>query len=157
MSPNPFRSALVVFCLIAIPARAQNRSLTADDYAHAEKFMGYNTGPLMLRAVSRVTWLSDDRLRYRITTENGNEFLLIDPIRGTREASTEEQPRVDPLSILSPDGKRAAFIRDYNLWVRDSATGKETQLTKDGVNDFGYATDNAGWTKSDQTLARHRT
>ena len=46
---------------------------------------------------------------------------------------------------LSPDGKRAAFIRDWNLWVRDIATGKETQLTHDGVKDFGYATDNAGW------------
>jgi dipeptidyl aminopeptidase/acylaminoacyl peptidase len=54
--------------------------------------------------------------------------------------------------ILSPDKKRAAFIRDYNLWVRDVATGKETQLTTDGVKDFGYATDNAGWTKSDRPI-----
>ncbi len=55
-------------------------------------------------------------------------------------------------AIASPDGKRAAFIRDYNLWVRDLATGKETQLTTDGVKDFGYATDNAGWTKSDRPV-----
>ena len=48
--------------------------------------------------------------------------------------------------MLSPDGKRAVFIRDWNLWVRDVATGQETQLTTDGVKDFGYATDNAGWT-----------
>ena len=27
------------------------------------------------------------------------------------------------------------------------ATGKETQLTTDGVKDFGYATDNAGWSQ----------
>jgi dipeptidyl aminopeptidase/acylaminoacyl peptidase len=53
---------------------------------------------------------------------------------------------------LSPDGKRAAFIRDFNLWVRDIATGKETQLTTDGVKDFGYATNNAGWTKSDNPV-----
>src|SRR5262245_37712531 len=153
MAPNVFRSAVVVLCLIfALPARSQNRTLSADDYAHAEKFMGYNTGPLLLRAVSRVTWLSDERVRYRITTENGNEFLLIDAIRGTREPTTEEQPRVDARSVLSPDGKRAAFIRNYNLWVRDIATGKETQFTKDGVKDFGYATDNAGWTKSDRPV-----
>ncbi len=50
---------------------------------------------------------------------------------------------------LSPDGKRAAFIRDHNLWARDVATGQEVQLTTDGVKDFGYATNNAGWTKSD--------
>jgi dipeptidyl-peptidase-4 len=50
---------------------------------------------------------------------------------------------------VSPDGKRAVFIREYNLWMRDLATGNETQLTTDGVKDFGYATNNAGWTKSD--------
>ena len=57
-------------------------------------------------------------------------------------------------SVTSPDKKRAAFIRDFNLWVRDVATGKETQLTTDGVKDFGYATDNAGWTHSDRAGAR---
>jgi dipeptidyl aminopeptidase/acylaminoacyl peptidase len=54
--------------------------------------------------------------------------------------------------VKSPDGKSAAFIRDWNLWVRDVASGKETQLTTDGVKDFGYATDNAGWTHSDRPV-----
>lgn len=53
---------------------------------------------------------------------------------------------------LSPDGKSAVFIRDYNLWLRDVASRKETQLTTDGVKDFGYATDNAGWTHSDRPI-----
>ncbi|MBL7112235.1 MAG: DPP IV N-terminal domain-containing protein, partial [Bacteroidales bacterium] len=53
---------------------------------------------------------------------------------------------------VSPDGKKAAFIRDYNLWVRDLTTGEEKQLTTDGVEDFGYATNNAGWTKSDSPV-----
>jgi dipeptidyl aminopeptidase/acylaminoacyl peptidase len=56
--------------------------------------------------------------------------------------------------VLSPDGSRAAFIRDYNLWVRDVRTGHETQLTTDGEKDFGYATDNAGWTSSDRPVLR---
>ena len=49
---------------------------------------------------------------------------------------------------LSPDGKQAAFIRDNNLWVRNVANASESQLTKDGVENFGYATDNAGWIHS---------
>jgi dipeptidyl aminopeptidase/acylaminoacyl peptidase len=53
---------------------------------------------------------------------------------------------------VSPDGKLAAFIRDYNLWVRVVATGVETQLTTDGVKDYGYATDNAGWQHSDAAV-----
>jgi Tol biopolymer transport system component len=38
--------------------------------------------------------------------------------------------------------------------VRDVATGRETQLTRDGVKDFGYATDNAGWARSDRPIVR---
>ena len=53
---------------------------------------------------------------------------------------------------VSPDKTKAAFIRDWNLWVRNLATGKETQLTTDGVKDFGYATDNAGWQMSDNPI-----
>ena len=53
---------------------------------------------------------------------------------------------------LSPDGKRVAFIRDNNLWVRDVASARETQLTTDGIPDFGYATDNAGWIHSNRPI-----
>ncbi|MDP4261772.1 MAG: DPP IV N-terminal domain-containing protein [Bacteroidota bacterium] len=56
--------------------------------------------------------------------------------------------------VLSPDGSKAAFIKDYNLWVRDVKTNQQTQLTKDGIKDFGYATDNAGWTSSDRPVLR---
>ena len=49
--------------------------------------------------------------------------------------------------VLSPNGKLAAFIRDHNLWVRNVETKKERQLTFDGIEDYGYATNNAGWTK----------
>ncbi len=54
--------------------------------------------------------------------------------------------------VLSPDGQKSAFIKDYNLWVRDVKTRKETQLTTDGVKNDGYATDNAGWTSSDRAI-----
>ncbi|GAC1418173.1 MAG: S9 family peptidase [Acidobacteriaceae bacterium] len=59
------------------------------------------------------------------------------------EASRPKEPY-----DMSPDGKQAAFIRGSNLWVHDIASGKETQLTTDGLPDFGYATDNAGWRHS---------
>ena len=53
-----------------------------------------------------------------------------------------------PPPSMSPDGSKAIFICDWNLWVRDVATGQDRQLTTDGVKDFGYATSNAGWTTS---------
>lgn len=199
---------------------AQQRALTAEDYARAEKFMGYNTTPLVLRAGVRPSWLPDGRFWYRVTTENGAEFILVDPVRGTRNPAFDHAKLAAALSAVtnakyeafklpfqqiefspdgktisfaverrrascdlqsyqcklgaemagsrgngqrggrfgadamstSPDGKLTAFIRDYNLWVREVATGKETQLTTDGVKDFGYATNNAGWTKSDSPV-----
>ncbi|MDX1942222.1 MAG: DPP IV N-terminal domain-containing protein, partial [Saprospiraceae bacterium] len=93
---------------------------------------------------------------------------LINPADGSRTVNTDLQKLVpgaqssseEPQGrgrggrndAISPDGKKAAFIRDWNLWVRDIATGKETQLTTDGIENFGYATDNAGWKKSDRPI-----
>jgi dipeptidyl aminopeptidase/acylaminoacyl peptidase len=57
-----------------------------------------------------------------------------------------------PNSVASPDGRYAAFIRDYNLWVTDLTTGADRQLTADGREHFGYATDNAGWTRGDSPV-----
>ena len=201
----------VLSLALTIPSRAQNpaqpRALTTDDYARAEEFMPYNTNPLVLHSATRPVWLPDDRFWYRVTTERGTEFVLVDPARGTRAAAfdqtriaaalfaasgTNYEPFRLPFTqftfegggrsiafnignrrwtcdvqgsqcnsanrtdgrnnVLSPDGKRAAFIREFNLWVRDVASGKETQLTRDGVKDFGYATDNAGWIKSDRPV-----
>src|SRR5215475_8882518 len=198
----------LMLALISGSSLAQTRTLTFADYGRAEKFMGYNTNPLVLHAGVRATWLPDDRFWYRLTTDNGNEFILIDPAGGARnpafdqakvaqalssasgtkyepfrlpftsfsfedngqsisfnagnrqwtcdvhgaKCATANRASQPPNSVLSPDGKRAAFIRDFNLWVRDMTTGKDTQLTEDGAKDFGYATDNAGWTRSDKPV-----
>jgi dipeptidyl-peptidase 4 len=198
-------------------AAQQSRTVTADDYTHAERFLAPWTMPLVYGAGVRATWLPNDRFWYRTTTPAGAEFILVDPARGTR-ARAFDQARIAaglsaatgqryeamqlpftqfeytptgeirvrigarrfdcnpetgrcgaamdvreemrapavrngaPPVAISPDGKRAAFIRDYNLWVRDVATGAEKQLTQDGVKRFGYATDNAGWTHSDRPI-----
>ena len=223
---TPMRSLLpVVFVLSAIPAVAQPGPavLTAADYARAEKFMTYNTAPLVYGAGVRPTFLKDGRFWYRVTRESGAEFMLADPAKGTKAPAFDHARLATSLSgaangsyqagslpfqtidfsddaktLLvsaagkryqcaldsykctvdntpgagaarggrgggrggfarsndspSPDKKKTAFLRDYNLWVRDIATGKETQLTTDGVKDNGYATDNAGWTKSDRAI-----
>jgi dienelactone hydrolase len=73
----------------------------------------------------------------------------IEDYRCTREGAS---PRGGRNAVTSPDGKYAAFIRDFNLWVRRTESGTETQLTTDGIEDFGYATNNAGWAKSDRPV-----
>jgi len=196
------------------PAAAQEpyapATLTAGDYARAEQFLGYNTGPLVFHGAVRGVWLDGDRFVYRNQVPEGTEFIVADPVHRTRARAFDQASLAAALSaaaettydamhlpfaeftygadgksiafdagrrhwtctlgpahcaaerrertpdgrdeILSPDGRRAAFIRDNNLWVRDVATAAETQLTTDGAPDFGYATDNAGWIRSDRPI-----
>ncbi len=70
----------------------------------------------------------------------------------TTSVAAKATAQMQPAISVSPDRKRAVFIRNFNLWVLNVATGREKQLTTDGVNDFGYATDNAGWKKSDNPI-----
>lgn len=70
------------------------------------------------------------------------------------KAEMPRQPRGRSVEVLSPDGKKAVLIKEYNLWLKDIASGKQTQLTTDGVKDFGYATDNAGWKSGDGPIVR---
>jgi len=70
--------------------------------------------------------------------------------RCTAAESTRRAP--PPNSIVSPDSTRAVFIRSNNLWMTDLTSGAETALTTDGVEDFGYGTNNAGWVKSDEPV-----
>lgn len=63
-------------------------------------------------------------------------------------ASTEDaRSPVRSSEVVSPDGQHVVFIREHNLWVRHRDTGVETQLTTDGVEDYGYGTNNAGWVR----------
>jgi len=161
------RTSVLLFAF-SLTAFAQSSStprvFTAADYARAEGMLGYNTSPLIDRSVLRPTFLPDGHLWYKVLTPNGSEYVLVNPADGSRRtgATLSDLGIAGNDSgsgrfgggneITSPDGKLAAFIKNYNLWVKDLATNKQTQLTTDGVKDFGYATDNAGWTKSDRAI-----
>ena len=202
---------LTVFTL-----RAQNKPLTAQDYARAEQFLGYNINPLVNEGAGRPTWVGE-KFWYLGDADNKSQFLLVNPAKKTKIALFDHQQLAAALSkatsktyeayqlpfqtvslskgenilqffaegkswlynlqtntlieeratglrpttrmvavpeSISPDGKKAVFIKDWNLWARDVATKKETQLTFDGVKDYGYATDNAGWKTSDRPIVR---
>ena len=54
--------------------------------------------------------------------------------------------------FISPDNTKAVFIKNNNLWVRDMSSGEITQLTLDGMEDYGYATNNAGWIRDERPV-----
>ena len=93
--------------------------------------------------------LSPDR--WALTASVGRSRLRCD-LSAYRCVPAEPAPEAGPGAIASPDGRKAAFIRDHNLWVRDLETGAESPLTTDGVEDYGYATNNAGWVRRDSPV-----
>jgi dipeptidyl aminopeptidase/acylaminoacyl peptidase len=209
-------------CCLTASGMAQGKQLTTEDYARAEKFMGYNVNSLVYHGVARPTWMEDGRFWYRDNGPDGVTFMVVDPAKRTKTPAFDQVKLAAALTVstggrmkadaqhlviseisfsdgdktvvvgngsrkfrcdlsgagvctevmaagakpaeqtgggrvrnatdISPDKTKAAFIRDWNLWVRDLATGKETQLTTDGVKDYGYATDNAGWQMSDNPI-----
>src|SRR5580704_5572569 len=207
---------LTLFSFLFRGFSQQRDELSAKDYAHAESFMNYNTGPLVDHASVRPVWISGERFWYRDLNSKGSEFILVDPANGKLTAAFDQEKLATALSsasgknldgfhlpfmsfsysedgksikfmsggkewmcnlqtyvctptnvesdkgerrngnmeVLSPDGKRAAYIKDYNLWIRDIANNQRIQLTTDGIKDFGYATDNAGWRHSDAPILR---
>ncbi|MFZ1700741.1 MAG: DPP IV N-terminal domain-containing protein [Pyrinomonadaceae bacterium] len=157
--------SIIALTILVLSFSISAQQMTAADYARAEKMLSYNTAPLVDRGGVRPNWLPDGRFWYQVMTPTAREYVLVDPANGSRKAAA----KLDDLGIAgrgapgpggrfggggstSPDGKKSVFIKDWNLWVKDVASGKETQLTTDGVKDFGYATDNAGWKHSDRAI-----
>ena len=197
---------LALAALAATPSHAAAQdapaTVTAVDYARAEKFLAAAVNPLVVGGTVNATWLPDDRFTYRSTVADGFEFQLVDPAARTRTRAFDHDrlatalaaaskakidpkrlpfqavelsadgasvsfdyqqaryscdvkgatctagPPRDPNAVVSPDGARAVFIKDWNLWVRDLDSKVERPLTTDGAPNFGYATDNAGWRQS---------
>ena len=139
------------------------KTLTEADYQRATAMLGGNTNKLVDYYI-QPKWLPDGRLWYRCLTENKEEYKIFNPedkkllITSSKNdlfdkalVKLAEKRRSDN-DVVSPDGKFTVFLRDWNLWIKDLSTGIEQALTKDGVKDFGYATDNAGWIHSDKPV-----
>ena len=78
-------SSLLLAALPFAPLGAQQPdSLTAADYARAERFLGANTFSLVSGIAGRPVWLEDGRFWYRVTTADGAAFHIVNPARRTR-------------------------------------------------------------------------
>lgn len=74
----------------------------------------------------------------------GDSYVL-----GLGSYTLNQLARTPPSETLSPDGGSAAFIDEHNLWLRDTANNETVQLTFEGEQDYGYATNNAGWLRDE--------
>src|SRR5688572_27044939 len=127
---------LLALLLLPVTLEAQQSRVTTEDYSRAVRMLGGYTNPLVRGGTIRPAFLDDGRFWYRNIGRDSTEIVLLDPIKRLRsvvpEVPAAPRPQVKPNEVVSPDGKKAVFIRDFNLWVRDLATDRETQLTRDG-------------------------
>ena len=127
--------------------------LSSDDYNNAAKQLNKNLKKFMFNVLSSNEWDNEDYLFYSIKGENNIKNFKIDLKKNTKTIQIKKTKKTiftnKNNEFISPNGQLSAFINNYNLWVRDLNNNKTIQLTFDGEKDYGYATNNAGWIKTE--------
>ena len=131
-----------------------NETLSFKDYDRASRHLSKNLNKYLNNTITSQQWDNENFFLYSVKTEKKIESFKIDLKSNKKKASINKFKIKNPYSInrnefISPNGFLAAFIDDYNLWIRDLKTNELTQLTFDGEKNYGYATNNAGWIKTD--------
>ena len=156
-------SVLVFLLIVPVIHGQTSLTLSEADYQQATAMLSSHVNKLVDNAI-RPQWLPDSRLWYKSTTEDQEVYKLFDPAKGKMLKAESRKELFEKASVdaaarrgsrresKSPDGKYVAFIKDWNLWLREVESGEEKALTTDGVKDFGYATDNAGWKHSSRPI-----
>ena len=198
-------AACLVWQLLATAAFAQSRGPTPADYERARHFLAPALQGLVIGGSVNPNWAPDGRFWYRNATAAGEEIIVVDPAKKTRVRCDVTGSACAGLSIsadsgrsgrgggrggfgargptsasgaplsVSPDGKRGAFVRDWNLWVqrhcvrsgasthdrwrrelrlRDRQRGLEQQRSRDGVVVAGLASGSRRSSRTSERSAR---
>jgi len=154
--------AALILLLLSACDSTEKKQRTAEDYKKATKFMQRSWYGMVYNQIGSQKWTDDNTLVYSKKTKNGIEYISVNAktkkksiLKDYKTLKTESKyAKATRNEHVSPNGKLAAYIDNYNLWVRDLSTNKKTQLTFDGKKDYGYATNNAGWIKSDNAVLK---
>ena len=136
----------------AEPQPATSAGTIQERVAHA---MSYSSAALIQKILNpdlTIHWVGGtDRFWIKRQTPTGVEFALVDAATATQSAPLDQAGLAAALAkegasvtptpgdgVLSPDAHDLVFLRDFNLWLRDTRTASERQLTTDGIKDFGY-------------------
>jgi dipeptidyl aminopeptidase/acylaminoacyl peptidase len=86
-------------------------------------------------------WLITDKagktLAVFVATEEAGEAVIDD--NSIRKAAAKGKPRAVRSRGKSPDGKWLAFIKEYNLYVRNLENDEEITLSSDGTEEDAYS------------------
>ena len=153
-----FNSFSILFLTLLSCNTSNAPSISASDYEKASFHMSRSLNKHLNNVLTYQKWDDEEIFHYNVRFKEKTESFTINlkslektDYNHTTKIETKKNIQVvkkNRNEFLSPNEKLAAYIEDFNLWIRNTKTGKRIQLTFDGEKDYGYATNNAGWIQS---------
>lgn len=140
---------VLAFAAFAGAHAAEMAGPSRADYEAAAALLPGNVQGLVKNETVVPHWnVAAHQFWYKRDGATGPEYVIVDTRTGAKSiagpdidksAAAPATARPDASLLVSPDGKRVAFARNDNLFVRDLASGAETQLTTDGAPYYSWA------------------
>ena len=153
-----FNSFLILFLILFSCNNDNAPSISASDYEKASFHMSRSLNKHLNNVLTYQKWDDEEIFHYKVRFKEKTESFTIN-LKSLEKTDNNHTTKIETKKniqvvkknrneFLSPNEKLAAYIEDFNLWIRNTKTGKRIQLTFDGEKDYGYATNNAGWIQS---------
>ena len=153
-----FNSFSILFLTLLSCNTNNAPSISASDYEKASFHMSRSLNKHLNNVLTYQKWDDEEIFHYKVRFKEKTESFTIN-LKSLEKTDNNHTTKIETKKniqvvkknrneFLSPNGKLAAYIEDFNLWIRNTKTGKRIQLTFDGEKDYGYATNNAGWIQS---------
>ena len=153
-----FNSFSILFLTLLSCNTNNAPSISASDYEKASFHMSRSLNKHLNNVLTYQKWDDEEIFHYKVRFKEKTESFTIN-LKSLEKTDNNHTTKIETKKniqvvkknrneFLSPNGKLAAYIEDFNLWIRNTKTEKRIQLTFDGEKDYGYATNNAGWIQS---------
>lgn len=113
-----FQQTVIVDTLRLVP-KGQDKALRIRSFSFTD-----DGKRILIYTNSKKVWRQDTR----------GDYWLLDLANNSLKQLGKGRPASSLMfAKISPDGKKAAYVSEHNLYIEDLATNKITQLTKDGT------------------------
>jgi dipeptidyl aminopeptidase/acylaminoacyl peptidase len=85
--------------------------------------------------ISNLEYINQNELRFSVKNKN----FKLDLNTYQLQLEGEKKESENPMESKSPDGKWIAFTKNYNLFLKSTATGEEKQVSHAGMKNYEYA------------------
>lgn len=126
---------ILIPALLLVQAPAALPQSAAPNYARAEAMLGRNAKKLVYGADVAPTWIDSARWWYRNHIRGGYEFVVVDPVRGTREPAFDHARLAAALSVAA----ETSYVRTMLPFdrIRFSDGGRQVRFAIGNKREWG--------------------